>query len=87
MVINNNMMSLFASRQEGINTSNLQKTMEKLSSGEKINKVIHLLGKNRVFAGNQIEVTVRFNSINIEGDQVIFAYIIQDGNFRNDRNH
>ena len=38
MVINNNMMSLFASRQEGINTSNLQKTMEKLSSGEKINK-------------------------------------------------
>ena len=38
MIINNNMMSLFASRQEGINTSNLQKTMEKLSSGEKINK-------------------------------------------------
>ena len=38
MVINNNMMSLFASRQEGINTSNLQKSMEKLSSGEKINK-------------------------------------------------
>ena len=32
------MMSLFASRQEGINTSNLQKSMEKLSSGEKINK-------------------------------------------------
>lgn len=38
MIINNNMMSLFASRQEGINTSNLQKSMEKLSSGEKINK-------------------------------------------------
>lgn len=32
------MSSLFASRQEGINASNLQASMEKLSSGERINK-------------------------------------------------
>ena len=38
MVINHNMSSLFASRQEGINASNLQASMEKLSSGERINK-------------------------------------------------
>lgn len=38
MIINNNMSSLFASRQEGINATNLQKSMEKLSSGEKINR-------------------------------------------------
>ena len=38
MVINHNMSSLFASRQEGINAYNLQASMEKLSSGERINK-------------------------------------------------
>jgi flagellin len=38
MVINNNMASLFASRQEGINAANLQNSMAKLSSGERINK-------------------------------------------------
>jgi flagellin len=38
MVINHNMSSLFASRQEGINTQALQKSMEKLASGEKINR-------------------------------------------------
>lgn len=38
MVINHNMSSLFASRMEGITTSSLQKSMEKLSSGERINK-------------------------------------------------
>ena len=38
MVINHNMASLFASRQEGINASNLQNSMAKLSSGERINK-------------------------------------------------
>lgn len=38
MVINNNMSALFASRQEGLNTSALQRSMEKLSSGEKINR-------------------------------------------------
>lgn len=38
MVITHSMSSLFASRQEGINTSGLQKSMEKLSSGEKINR-------------------------------------------------
>ena len=32
------MASLFASRQEGINASNLQNSMAKLSSGERINK-------------------------------------------------
>ena len=38
MVINHNMSSLFASRQEGINSFNLRASMEKLSSGERINK-------------------------------------------------
>lgn len=38
MVINHNMSSLFASRMEGITTDSLQKSMEKLSSGERINK-------------------------------------------------
>lgn len=38
MVISHNMSSLFASRQEGINTQALQKSMEKLASGEKINR-------------------------------------------------
>lgn len=38
MIITHSMSSLFASRQEGINTSGLQKSMEKLSSGEKINR-------------------------------------------------
>lgn len=38
MVINHNMSSLFASRMEEITTGSLQKSMEKLSSGERINK-------------------------------------------------
>lgn len=38
MVINHNMSALFANRYEGINTINLQKSMEKLSSGERINR-------------------------------------------------
>lgn len=38
MVINNNMSSLFASRQEGLNTEALKTSMERLSSGQKINK-------------------------------------------------
>lgn len=38
MVINHNMSSLFASRMEGITTGSLQSSMEKLSSGERINK-------------------------------------------------
>jgi len=38
MVISHNMSSLFASRQEGLNTQALQKSMEKLASGEKINR-------------------------------------------------
>lgn len=38
MVINHNMSSLFASRMEGITTGSLQKSMEKLSSGERISK-------------------------------------------------
>lgn len=38
MVINHNMSSLFASRMKGITTGSLQKSMEKLSSGERINK-------------------------------------------------
>lgn len=38
MIINHSMPSLFASRTEGINTQNLQKSMEKLSSGERINR-------------------------------------------------
>lgn len=38
MIINHSMSSLFASRLEGINSQNLQKSMEKLSSGERINR-------------------------------------------------
>lgn len=38
MVISHNMSSLFASRQEGINAQALQKSMEKLASGERINR-------------------------------------------------
>jgi len=38
MVINHNMSSLFASRQEGLNAASLQSAMERLSSGERINK-------------------------------------------------
>lgn len=38
MIINHNMSAIYANRQEGINTANLQKSMEKLSSGEKINR-------------------------------------------------
>lgn len=38
MVINHNMSSLFASRQEGLNNEALKVSMEKLSSGQKINK-------------------------------------------------
>lgn len=38
MVINHNTSAIFASRYEGMNASGLQKSMEKLSSGEKINR-------------------------------------------------
>lgn len=38
MIINHNISSMFASRMEGLNTSILQSSMEKLSSGERINK-------------------------------------------------
>ena len=38
MIINHNISSMFASRVEGLNTSTLQSSMEKLSSGERINK-------------------------------------------------
>ncbi len=38
MVINHNLASLFAQRQEGINNFNLQNAMAKLASGERINK-------------------------------------------------
>ena len=38
MVINHNQAAAFASRIEGINNLNLQKSMEKLSSGERINR-------------------------------------------------
>lgn len=38
MIINHNLSSMFASRQEGLNAANLQSSMEKLSSGEKINR-------------------------------------------------
>lgn len=38
MIINNNMSSIFAANQSSINSANLQKSMEKLSSGEKINR-------------------------------------------------
>lgn len=38
MVINHNMSSMFANRQLGVTGSNFTKSMEKLSSGEKINR-------------------------------------------------
>ena len=38
MVINHNMSALFSSRMEGLNTQSLQKSVEALSSGERINK-------------------------------------------------
>ena len=38
MVINHNMSAMFANRMEGNVTSSLQTSMEKLSSGEKINR-------------------------------------------------
>ena len=38
MVINHNMSAMFAQRSEGITELNYQKNMEKLSSGEKINR-------------------------------------------------
>lgn len=38
MVINHNLSSIFASRMEGINTQNLQKSMEALASGDRITK-------------------------------------------------
>ena len=37
MVINHNLSAMYSSRIEGINSKNLQSTMEKLSSGERIN--------------------------------------------------
>lgn len=38
MIINHNTSAMYAQRQEGINIASLQKSMEKLSSGEKINR-------------------------------------------------
>lgn len=38
MIINHSMSSIYANRQIGINEASLQKSMEKLSSGEKINR-------------------------------------------------
>lgn len=38
MVINHNMASIFAARNEGLNTAELRSSMEKLSSGSKINR-------------------------------------------------
>ncbi len=38
MIINHNMSAIYASRQEGITGTSLQKNMEKLSSGEQINR-------------------------------------------------
>ena len=38
MVINHNMSAMFANRSLGISNGHLQKDMEKLSSGEKINR-------------------------------------------------
>lgn len=38
MIINHNISSLFAARQEGLNNQSLQASTAKLSSGEKINK-------------------------------------------------
>ena len=37
MVINHNLSAMYASRIENINSKNLQNTMEKLSSGERVN--------------------------------------------------
>lgn len=38
MIINHNISSMFASRMESLNNSTIQSSMEKLSSGERINK-------------------------------------------------
>lgn len=38
MVVNSNMSAIFAARMEGLNTKALQGSMEKLSSGQKINR-------------------------------------------------
>ena len=38
MIINHNLSALFGSRMEGLNNQNIQKSMEALSSGERINK-------------------------------------------------
>lgn len=38
MIINHNMSSIFAAHQENLNAVDLQKSMEKLSSGQKINR-------------------------------------------------
>ena len=38
MVINHNLSAMYANRQEGINNNNLQVSMEKLSSGMRINR-------------------------------------------------
>lgn len=38
MIISHNMSSIFAARQENLNAVDLQKSMEKLSSGQKINR-------------------------------------------------
>lgn len=38
MIINHNISSMFASRMESLNNATLQSSMEKLSSGERINK-------------------------------------------------
>jgi flagellin len=38
MIINHNMASIFAARQESLNTNELSGTMEKLSSGQNINR-------------------------------------------------
>ena len=38
MVINHNMSAMYANRTLGVNNSNLTKDMEKLSSGQRINR-------------------------------------------------
>jgi flagellin len=38
MIINHNMSSIFAARQENLNTQSLKSSMEKISSGQKINR-------------------------------------------------
>ena len=38
MIISHNMSAMFASRMEGVNTQNLQNTMEKLASGDRISR-------------------------------------------------